>query len=145
MPPLYRGPGNGLPAPIASCLDCTRIREVFQVSLHCALEERRFGLVGATSLASQRGIKLGGKLEIHDLPKDGVTERAILFTSEGDPMMQRSHLLLASHESNPAFRRRGWRHQLPYRVEHDLELTVVFGFQIVEPLCQIPAVPDKVA
>jgi hypothetical protein len=49
-------------------------------------------------------------------------------------------------ESDPAFWsgcRRG--HQLADCVEHDLELPVVFRFQIIQPLCHFPVVPDQIA
>lgn len=61
---LDLGPGNGLSTLAARHLDRARIRELFQVRLDRASEQRRFRFVGAPRLASQRGVDLGREFQV---------------------------------------------------------------------------------
>lgn len=64
MPALDLGPGKGLPAQAASCLDRARVREFFEARLDCSLQQSRFRLVEAARLASQRGVNFGREFQI---------------------------------------------------------------------------------
>jgi hypothetical protein len=60
-------PGNRLPALAARHLDRARVRKFFEVRLDRASEQRRFGLMSAARLASQRSVNLGREFQVHFL------------------------------------------------------------------------------
>jgi len=64
MPALDLGPRNRLPALASSYLDRARVRELFQVRLYRAPEQRRFRLVRAPRLAGKRGVDLGREFQV---------------------------------------------------------------------------------
>lgn len=63
MSALDLGPGDRLPALATSYLNRADVRELFQVRLDRAPEQRRLWLVGAPCRTSQRGVDLGREFQ----------------------------------------------------------------------------------